>query len=90
MEGGKGLAGKTAIVTGGSRGIGRAIAMRLAREGVQVVILRAIRQPWLPLPTKSARRAALSKLLPPICASRKRPARWRGWQSRRLAEWILW
>jgi NAD(P)-dependent dehydrogenase (short-subunit alcohol dehydrogenase family) len=38
MEGGKGLAGKTAIVTGGSRGIGRAIAMRLAREGVQVVI----------------------------------------------------
>ena len=38
MDNGKGLVGKTAIVTGGSRGIGRAIAMRLAREGVQVVI----------------------------------------------------
>lgn len=32
------LRGKVAIVTGGSRGIGRAIAARLAREGVQVVI----------------------------------------------------
>ncbi|MEQ1661905.1 MAG: SDR family oxidoreductase [Thiobacillus sp.] len=29
---------KTAIVTGGSRGIGRAIAMRLARDGFQVVV----------------------------------------------------
>lgn len=34
----KTLAGKTAVVTGSSRGIGRAIAVRLAREGAQVVI----------------------------------------------------
>ena len=32
------LNGKTAIVTGASRGIGRAIATRLAREGAQVIL----------------------------------------------------
>ena len=32
------LSGKTAIVTGGSRGIGKAIARELAREGVDVAV----------------------------------------------------
>jgi NAD(P)-dependent dehydrogenase (short-subunit alcohol dehydrogenase family) len=32
------LDGKTAIVTGASRGIGRSIALRLAREGAQAVL----------------------------------------------------
>lgn len=38
MSGGTGLAGETAIVTGAGRGIGRAIARRLAAVGVRVVV----------------------------------------------------
>ncbi|MDY0261245.1 SDR family NAD(P)-dependent oxidoreductase, partial [Syntrophotalea acetylenica] len=34
----KKLAGKVAIVTGSGRGIGRAIAMRLAADGAAVVV----------------------------------------------------
>ena len=34
-----GLQGKHAIVTGGSRGIGKAIALELAREGADVAIV---------------------------------------------------
>ncbi len=33
-----GIAGKTALVSGGSKGIGRAISEGLAREGCRVVV----------------------------------------------------
>src|SRR6058998_1625937 len=40
-----GLQGKHAIVTGGSRGIGKAIALELAREGVDVAIVARSKGP---------------------------------------------
>ena len=36
------LTGKTAFVSGGTRGIGLAIAERLAREGADVMVLAAV------------------------------------------------
>ena len=40
-----GLRGKRAVVTGGSQGIGKAIARELAREGVDVAIVARRREP---------------------------------------------
>src|SRR5690349_12412664 len=49
------LKGKTSIVTGASRGIGRAIALRLAAAGSNVV-LTARDRPWLDAAVAEARR----------------------------------
>ena len=41
-----GLAGKVAIVTGASDGIGKAAAMRFAKEGASVAILARTMSDW--------------------------------------------
>jgi NAD(P)-dependent dehydrogenase (short-subunit alcohol dehydrogenase family) len=43
----RGLSGKIAIVSGGSRGIGKSIALRLVREGVSVLITAETASPEL-------------------------------------------
>ena len=46
----RGLAGRVAVVTGGSGGIGRAVVQRLQEEGVAVVILDLQQPPASPTP----------------------------------------
>ena len=44
------LAGRTLFITGGSRGIGEAIALRAARDGANVVIAAKTAEPHPTLP----------------------------------------
>ena len=45
-----GLAGRTLFITGGSRGIGLAIALRAARDGANVALLAKTAEPHPKLP----------------------------------------
>jgi len=56
-----GLKGKVAVVTGGTEGIGRATALRLAREGAKVAIC-ARRQPLLDQTAAEIRKAGTEAL----------------------------
>ena len=44
-----GIQGRTALITGASRGIGRAVALRLAKEGARVVLCARNEEPLLAL-----------------------------------------
>ena len=48
-----GLNGRRGLVVGGSRGIGKAIALELAREGVDLALVA--RNPEPPSPTRPAK-----------------------------------
>lgn len=61
------LKGKNAIITGGSRGIGRAIALGLAAEGVNVVITGRSQSPELMAVVEEARTLGVKAF--PLAAS---------------------
>jgi len=60
-----GLTGKVVIVTGGSAGLGRAAAMRLAREGARVSICARRKEVLERTAGRSVRRAATCSRFPP-------------------------
>ena len=69
------LKGKTALVTGGSEGIGKGIAIALAKEGVDVAICARRKEP-LEATAQEIAKATGRK----IVADRRRPAQGRGRQ----------
>jgi len=64
--------GKTALVTGGSAGIGKAIAFALAREGVDVAICARRKEPLEAAASQIARET--NRKIAPIPADLTKPA----------------
>ncbi len=83
-----GLQGKHAVVTGGSRGIGKAIARELAREGVDVAIVARNKGDL----ETTARELFEIETEPAHSSPRRRPmsparSRWTAWSPRRPSNW---
>jgi NAD(P)-dependent dehydrogenase (short-subunit alcohol dehydrogenase family) len=55
------LSGKTALVTGGSEGIGKGIALGLAKEGVDVAICARRKEPLEKTASATARKAGAAR-----------------------------
>ncbi len=81
------LAGKAAFVTGGSRGIGAAIARKLAREGASVALTYVNSADQAQAVVSEIERAAAPLPFGPITATQKasnapfamQPRPWAGW-----------
>ena len=65
------MGGKTALVTGGSAGIGKAIALSLAQEGVDVAMCARRKEPLEAAAAEIAR--ATNRKIVPIGADLTRP-----------------
>src|SRR5437868_904067 len=82
-----GLHDKHAIVTGGSRGIGKAIARELAREGVDVAIVARNKADLEATARElAAGRTGASFPLQPMSLTR---SRWTAWSPRRHSSWVV-
>ena len=75
-----GLEGRRAVVTGGSRGIGKAVATKLAAEGVRVAICARSREPLESAAAQIAERTG-AEVLPVIADVRRRRSDSAGWRS---------
>ena len=66
------LRGRTALVTGGSRGLGLQIAHALGEAGARLLISCARQPSWTPQPPSCARPATRWTPLPPMAATTRR------------------